>query len=257
MKFDIINLACGYGKKEVISGFNFSLQSGDILSILGSNGVGKTTIFKTILGFIKPFCGDILVDKQSIFKLNLKQKAKFLSYVPQYHILVFDFKVKDIVLMSKIANKGMFYSPKDDDFSATLQSLEKLNIKHFKDRIYTDLSGGERQMVLIARALNQGAKIIMLDEPTANLDFANQIKVLKAIKELSFQGYIIIMTTHTPSQVFYLGSKVALISKDRQIYGEAKDVINDENLKEIYKTDIKVVRNLIDEKEYFSCIIKD
>lgn len=187
----------------------------------------------------------------------MRQRAKFLSYVPQAHIPIFNFKVKDVVLMSKIASKGMFYSPKKDDFDASIEALKKLNLENFKDRIYTDLSGGERQMVLISRALNQGAKIIMLDEPTANLDFANQIRVLKALKELLNSGYIVIMTTHTPSQVFYLNSKVALISKETQIYGEARDVISDKNLKEIYKTDIRIVRNLIDEREYFSCIIKD
>lgn len=258
MKFEILNLSCGYGELKVIENFSISLKSGEILSLIGPNGVGKTTIFKTILGFLKPFNGDILADDKSIFKLSDKQRAKILSYVPQSHTPPFSYKVLDVVLMSKMASKNIFSSVTKSDIDESLNSLKTLEILDFKDRFYTNLSGGERQMVLIARAINQDAKIILLDEPTANLDYSNSVKVLKCLKNLANLGYIIIMTTHNPSQAFYLNSKAMMIDSDKNyIYGDAKEVINDKNLKKVYGVDIKVVKNIIDKKEFYSCVVVD
>ena len=113
-------------------------------------------------------------------------------------------------------------------------------------------------MVLIARALGQRSKVILLDEPTANLDFGNQMRVLKEIKKLAKQGYIIILTSHQPEQVFYLNAKVAMLGRDKNyIYSEASEVMNGENLKKIYGVDIRVVKNIIDEREHYSCVMVD
>ena len=176
MKFEIKNLSCGYDKKVVIENFNANLQDGDIFCLLGSNGVGKTTTFKTILGFLKPLWGRNFNRRQRrALKMSKKERTSFISYVPQAHTLPFTFSVFDVVMMSSNARLGIFERPSKEDEKIALDALKTLNLESFKDKIYTDLSGGERQMVLIARALAQRSKVMLLDEPTANLDFVWQL----------------------------------------------------------------------------------
>lgn len=255
MKFEIKNLCCGYGTRVVIENFNASLQNGEIFCLLGSNGVGKTTIFKTILGFLKPLGGEILADDKSVVALSDNARARLISYVPQAHIPPFAFSVFDVVMMSANARLKMFERPSPKDEENALNALETLKMADFKDKIYTDLSGGERQMVLIARALAQNSTIILLDEPTANLDFGNQIRVLKQVSELANAGYIVVMTSHQPEQVFYTNAKVAMLARDKHyIYGKADEVVTDENLRRIYNADIRVVENEINGKKTRSCV---
>ena len=255
MRLEIKNLSCGYNDRAVIENFNAELVSGDVFCLLGSNGVGKTTTFKTILGFLKPLSGEILADGENVLTMSDKARAQLISYVPQAHVPPFAFSVFDVVMMSANARLGMFERPSKEDESVALGALETLKMGDFKDKIYTDLSGGERQMVLIARALAQRSKVILLDEPTANLDFGNQMRVLRQIKELAAHGYIVVMTSHQPEQVFYVGAKVAMLGRDKSyIYGAAKEAVTSENLREIYGTDIRVVRNEIEGEELYSCV---
>ncbi|RRD52311.1 ABC transporter ATP-binding protein [Campylobacter rectus] len=255
MRLEIKNLSCGYDGRAVIENFNASLADGDVFCLLGSNGVGKTTTFKTILGFLKPLGGEILADGENVLAMSDKQRAQLISYVPQAHVPPFAFSVFDVVMMSANARLGMFERPSKEDEDVALGALETLKMGDFKDKIYTDLSGGERQMVLIARALAQRSKVILLDEPTANLDFGNQMRVLRRIKELAAHGYIVVMTSHQPEQVFYVDAKVAMLGRDKSyIYGAAKDVVTSENLREIYGTDIRVVKNEIEGEERYSCV---
>lgn len=255
MRLEIKNLSCGYDSRAVIENFNASLIGGDVFCLLGSNGVGKTTTFKTILGFLKPLGGEILADGENVLAMSDKQRAQLISYVPQAHVPPFAFSVFDVVMMSANARLGMFERPSKKDEDVALGALETLKMGDFKDKIYTDLSGGERQMVLIARALAQRSKVILLDEPTANLDFGNQMRVLRQIKELAAHGYIVVMTSHQPEQVFYVDAKVAMLGRDKSyIYGVAKDVVTSENLCEIYGTDIRVVKNEIEGEERYSCV---
>ena len=255
MKFEIKALNCGYGTRCVIENFNASLTDGEIFVLLGSNGVGKTTIFKTVLGFLKPLGGQILADGENVLEMSDNERARLISYVPQAHTPPFAFSVFDVVMMSANARLGLFERPSLKDEQIALQALETLKMGDFKERIYTDLSGGERQMVLIARALAQGSKIILLDEPTANLDFGNQIKVLKQVNELAKRGYIVVMTSHQPEQVFYTNAKVAMLGRDKHyIYGNADEVVTDENLQAIYNADIRVIVNEIDKKAVKTCV---
>lgn len=255
MKFEIKNLSCGYDERRIIENFNANLSSGEILCLLGANGVGKTTIFKTILGFLKPFSGEIFIQDKKLFELSDKERAQAISYVPQAHVPPFAFKVIDVVMMSRSAHLGMFENPGKNDEDIAMDALKRLKIERFSHKIYTDLSGGERQMVLIARALAQEARVILLDEPTANLDFGNQIRVLKEICKLANNGYIVIMTSHSPEHVFYCNARVAMISRGEGcIYGSAKEVVTNENLRQIYGVDIRVVENEIDGIKRFSCV---
>jgi len=241
MNLDIINVSCGYGKSTIVKDISMSVESGEILCLLGPNGVGKTTFFKTILGFLKLQTGKILLDGQDINNWSKKKLAESIGYVPQAHTPPFPFSVIDVIIMGRTAHIGMFESPSKKDKEIAEESMNTLNITYLKDKIYTEISGGERQMVLIARALTQQPKILVMDEPTSNLDFGNQVKVLEEINKLSQKGLGIIMTSHFPDHAFLCCTKVALMQKNNIFtIGTVDEVVTEENLKMAYGVDVKI-----------------
>ncbi|PRR79493.1 ATP-binding cassette domain-containing protein [Clostridium luticellarii] len=241
MKLEIKNAICGYGSKTVIKGISVKVKSGEILCLLGPNGVGKTTFFKTILGFLKLQGGEIILDGENIRNWSKKRLAKAIGYVPQAHTPPFPFSVLDVVIMGRSAHLGTFASPSKNDVAIAEESLETLGISFLKNKIYTEISGGERQMVLIARALTQQPHILIMDEPTSNLDFGNQIRVLERINSLVKKGMGVIMTTHFPDHTFLCPSKVALMQKNNIFnVGDVNDVVTEENLKSAYPWYMKI-----------------
>ncbi|AAK79948.1 iron complex transport system ATP-binding protein [Clostridium acetobutylicum] len=242
MNLKLKNLACGYNNKIIIDNITMHVRSGEILCILGPNGVGKTTLFKTILGFLKIQDGEILLDGQDLKKLSQKQLSKAISYVPQAHTLPFPYTVYDVVLMGRTVHMGAFLTPSQKDRQIASESIDVLGIGYLKEKTYTEISGGERQMVLIARALAQQSQIMILDEPTSNLDFGNQVKVLEQINKLAARGIGIIMTSHFPDHAFLCSAKVALIERGRIFkIGSMDEVITEENLKSMYGIDVKII----------------
>lgn len=242
MELIIRNASCGYGTKNIIKNISFSIKSGEILCILGPNGVGKTTLFKTILGFLKLQSGEILLDNENISSWPKKRLAKTISYVPQAHTPPFPFSVLDVVLMGRCAHLDMFASPSKKDREIADEAINTLQISHLKNSIYTEISGGERQLVLIARAVAQQAKIMVMDEPTSNLDFGNQIRVLQQINNLKSKGFGIIMTSHFPDHAFLCSTKTALIQKNNKfIIGDVDEVITEDNLKSAYGINVKII----------------
>jgi len=242
MELIIRNASCGYGTKNVIKDISVSIKSGEILCVLGPNGVGKTTLFKTILGFLKLQSGEILLDNENIRIWSKKRLAKAISYVPQAHTPPFPFSVFDVVLMGRAVHLDMFASPSKKDKEIAEQAIDTLKISYLKDSIYTEISGGERQMVLIARSLAQQAKIMVMDEPTSNLDFGNQIRVLQQINNLASKGFGIIMTSHFPEHAFLCSSKVALMQRNNNfIVGSVDEVVTEEHLKTAYGINVKII----------------
>ncbi len=242
LKLEVRDAVCGYGKKNIVSGISVNVSSGEILCLLGPNGVGKTTFFKTILGFLKLKSGEILIDGKNIHNYSRKQLAKIIGYVPQLHTPTFPFKVFDVVLMGRTAHIPMFSSPSKKDRYIAEKALEDLKISYLKDKVYTEISGGERQMVLIARALAQNPEILIMDEPTSNLDFGNQIKVLEQINKLSKKGLAIIMTSHYPNHAFLCSTKVAFMQKNNVfVVGDADKVVTEDNLRRAYGIDVKII----------------
>lgn len=241
MRLDLEDVSCGYGSRVVLRDISFDLRSGEILCLLGPNGVGKTTLFKTILGFLKPMNGEISLDDEDISKWPKRKLAKAIGYVPQAHTPPFPFNVLDVVVMGRTAHMGMFSSPSEEDINIAEEALESLNILFLKDRIYTEISGGERQMVLITRALTQMPEILVMDEPTSNLDFGNQIRVLEQINRLAKSGLGVIMTSHFPDHAFLCSTKVALLQKNNVfITGSVDEVVTEENLKSAYGVNVKI-----------------
>ncbi|WP_088186832.1 ABC transporter ATP-binding protein [Desulfosporosinus sp. FKA] len=244
MKLEIEHASCGYDQRDVLKDISLKLESGEILCLLGPNGVGKTTLFKTILGFLKLRGGEILLDGENIQNWPRKRLAQALGYVPQAHTPPFPFTVLDVVVMGRTAHLGMISSPSQNDLAIAEEALEILEVSHLKDRIYTEISGGERQMVLIARALAQQPKILIMDEPTSNLDFGNQIRVLEQIRRLAQRGLGVIMTSHFPDHAFLCSTKVALLQRNNTIsVGSADEVVTEKNLKAAYGIDVKITES--------------
>ena len=247
LKLEVKNAVCGYTYKTIIKNISFEVKTGDILCILGPNGVGKTTLLKTILGFLKLQGGEILLDNEDIFKWNRKDFAKAIGYVPQGHIPPFPYKVIDVVVMGRTSHLSLFSSPSEREFRLAEEIIDSLGISHLKDNPYTEVSGGERQLVLIARALAQEPKILIMDEPTSNLDFGNQIRVLEHINKLAERNIGIIMTSHFPNHAFIASTKVlAMGGKNKFILGDSEQIVTSELLKELYNIDAQV-NTIIDE----------
>lgn len=256
MILEIKNLSCGYGKKVIVNNFNAKIESGEVLCLLGPNGVGKTTLFKTILGALPAKGGDITIDGKRLRTLSKLEFAKQISYVPQAHTPPFPFKVIDVIVMGRTAHLSSFASPGKKDFALAEEALCQLGVEYLKNRIYTEISGGERQMVLIARALVQNTNFLMMDEPTSNLDFGNQVRVLETITRLAKERNLgIIMTTHYPDHAFYCDSRVALMKRGNQYQeGDARSVITAENMNEAYGIYTHILNGEYDGETIYACV---
>lgn len=256
MNLEVIHGACGYGKGLVIEDISLNVTNGDIVCLLGPNGAGKTTFFKTILGFLKLQKGEILLNGTNIDHWHRKKLAKVIGYVPQAHTPPFPFCVLDVVVMGRTPHLEMYSSPTKKDVEIAEEALLWLKISHLKDKNYTEISGGERQLVLIARALAQQPEILIMDEPTSNLDFGNQIRVLKQINQLSKRGLGILMTSHFPDHAFLCSTKAAFIQKDHHFkVGSADEIVTEENLKTAYGINVKIIDTWIDDQKCLkSCI---
>lgn len=255
MIFSLSHLSCGYQKKPVLSDLSFSVSEGEILCILGPNGVGKTTLFKTMLGLLPPIAGAVYIDDKDITGLPARKKAQYLGYIPQSHTPPFPYTVQQVVVMGRTAHLNLSAAPSRQDYALAEQAMENLGILGLKDKIYTRISGGERQMVLIARALTQNPKILLMDEPAANLDFGNQARVLQEISELARMGMTIVMTTHTPDHAFLCSSKVALLEKGGRVsFGTADEIITEENMKRAYGVQVCMTHATKNNKDIKGCV---
>ncbi|MCR5666940.1 MAG: ABC transporter ATP-binding protein [Eubacterium sp.] len=244
---ELRDVSCGYksakGKGEaVLKHVNLTMKEGEIWCILGHNGVGKTTLYKTILGLLPAFGGEVIIDDEKASDMTRTDLAKKIAYVPQYHTPPFSFRVIEVVLMGRNVYVSAFGSPSKEDEQIAMQALESLGIAHLKNRPYTKISGGERQLVLIARAIAQQPKFLMMDEPTANLDYGNQVRIIRQMKELARQGIGILFTTHHPEHAFYCEANVAAVINEEEILtGASDDVVDESLLSKMYGIDSVVM----------------
>lgn len=230
------------GQHNIFENINFSVQKGDVFCILGPNGTGKTTLIKCINGLMKLSSGKILFNEKNIYSLNKTEIAKNIGYIPQIHNSTFPFSVLDVVLMGRSPHLEMFASPGEKDIKIAEESLKTLNITHMRDVPYTEISGGEQQLVFLARILTQKPSVLLLDEPTSHLDFGNQMRTLNIIEKLAKSGLSIVMSSHFPDQAFISANKVALMKGKNFIdIGSPEEVINEENMEKIYDVQVKIV----------------
>ena len=205
-------LNVGYGTRCVGADISLVIARGEVLCLLGPNGCGKTTLFKTLLGLLPPLSGDVIVMGNPVSGWSRAAFAQHVGYVPQAHAGIFPYTIEDIVLMGRSARVGPFATPSRNDREVVKRSLEILGIGHLGTRIYTAISGGERQLALIARALAQEPVLLVMDEPTASLDFGNQIRVLEHIGRLKDQGIAVLMSTHQPEHAMRVADRIALFA---------------------------------------------
>ncbi len=253
MKFEAKNIYAGYSGVDIVRDVSFSLSSGEVLCLLGPNGVGKTTLFKTLLGFLPLRGGKILLDNQKVCFKDYKKLAALIGYVPQVHEPPFPFRVLDVVVMGSIARLSPFSGPPRTAYSKAAQILDILGVSYLADRVYTEISGGERQMVLIARALMQEPKFLMMDEPTSNLDFGNQVRILQQVRMLADKGMGIIMTSHFPDHAFLCCDKAAVMCKDASFkVGSVQEMVTEYSLHKAYGIKVKIANVAVCEDSYES-----
>jgi len=236
-------LSGGYNGKSIIKDMSFSLSDGELLFVIGPNGSGKTTLFKLMLGLLSKKNGEVVIDGEDSKEIKAEDFSKRIAYIPQQHEPVFDYTVMEMVLMGRTSHIGMFASPAKQDIEIAEKSLDMLSLGAFAQREYGKLSGGEMQMVLIARAVCQQAKTIIMDEPMMNLDYKNQAKVLGAIETLQDKGYSIIMSTHNMIYTGFKKAKVLLIRDGIAFgFGDAEKTLTEEMLQKVYDVAFDVMR---------------
>ncbi|ABI68992.1 ABC transporter ATP-binding protein [Syntrophomonas wolfei] len=242
MELEFRNLSCGYGQRRVVDSISLRLKVGEVVGLLGANGCGKTTLIKTILGLLPVQGGEILLDGKNIKNWTSAQIARVIGYIPQMHTPPFPFEVLDVVLMGRTAHIKPFSSPSPQDVKIAERALDMLNISYLRDRVYTEISGGERQLVLIARALAQEPRILIMDEPTASLDFGNQIKVLSHVKQLAGMNIAVLMSCHFPEHAFIYSNRAVLLNEGKILHsGTPGETITAERLKTLYGIDVDIV----------------
>lgn len=226
-------------KRPVLRGASLHVGPGDVLALLGTNGAGKSTLLRIMLGLVEPTSGRVVLDGKPLASFARRALAQRLAYVPQVHAAPFPYTVRDIALMGRLPATGMARSPGASDLSAVEAVLERMGIVHLADRPYTEVSGGERQLTLISRALVQGARVLVMDEPMNGLDYGHQIRLLERLRALAAEGYAILMTTHHPEHALLAATRVALLI-DGQVRteGRAADVVTARSIKELYGVDV-------------------
>ena len=239
---NVENLGYGYGARAIGSGVSFAVGAGEVLCVLGPNGGGKTTLFRTLLGLLPRLAGSVDIGGRPLEVWPRGELAQAIGYVPQQHAGHFSFTVRDIVLMGRTAHLGVFATPGAGDHAAAERAMATLGIGHLADHVYTRISGGERQLTLIARALALGPRLLIMDEPTASLDFGNQLRVLRHLTRLAQQGIGIVFSTHDPDQAFLCADRALLLVPGGMLgAGSPAEAITSATLRTLYGADIDVV----------------
>jgi iron complex transport system ATP-binding protein len=235
------DLSFGYGRKTVGSHVGFDLHAGEVLCLLGPNGSGKTTLMKTLLGLLPAKGGTLTLDGRPLAAWSDRERAARIAYVPQAANIFFPFTVREVVLMGRAPRIDLFATPSAADRRLADAALDLLGIAHLAERRCDEISGGERQLASIARALAQEPRVLVMDEPTASLDFGNRIKLLERIRGLAATGVATLFSTHAPDEAFFSADRVVLLRRGGLLaVGAPTEVITAANMRTLYDIDVEV-----------------
>ena len=236
------NLSVSYGKglPDVICDMNFELEKGCILNILGQNAVGKTTLIRTLMRELQNYRGSIKVGGNEISSYSIREYAKIMGVVSTSFSTYQNLLVADYLVTGLLNQMTPFSRPSGEYVQKASDVLSSFGKQELFNKQIDQLSSGERQIIMIARVLLQNPEIIIVDEPTANLDVKNQIAVLNQIQKLADQGYTVLVTTHNPGHAYSMGGKTLMMGKGRYCFGDTYDVIKAQTLSEYYELDVTI-----------------
>jgi iron complex transport system ATP-binding protein len=238
---DMRQLSFSYRRREVLEGIDLTVSEGSVLALLGPNGSGKTTLLKLMIGLLRPARGKVLLNGRDIHAMPQRELAQQVAYVPQVHREAFAYRVFDVALMGRMPHKTFFSRYGKADHKIASEALEKLGIGHLADRPYTEISGGERQLTLIARAMAQGARVFVMDEPTNGLDYGNQVRLLERLKALSADGYTFVFSTHHPDHAMAVADRVVMMRNGVIAHdGVVAETVNQASLMDLYNVEVRM-----------------
>jgi iron complex transport system ATP-binding protein len=238
---EVRGAAFRYGDRTLFSSIDLDIFAGEVLTILGPNGCGKSTLLRCIGGALRVAAGTVRMGDQELSALDPGARARRVGFLFQDHTPTFPFTVLDVASMGRTPHMSIFGVPSPGDIALAGEALDAVGIRHLENRRYTELSGGERQLVLLARTLAQQPDVILLDEPTAHLDMRNQVLCLKTIGALAAHGRSMVMTTHDPNHAFLYPGRVVLMKPDGSLLtGPASEILTDAMLSTVYGTEIGV-----------------
>lgn len=251
---DISGLSCSYGTNRVFSGVDLTVSAGEVVCLMGPNGCGKTTLLDAVMGLKKPDEGNILLCGRPVGGLKRQEIAQKIAFVPQIHDVTFPYTVREVVLMGRTAYSGTFSGPSREDREICEQAMERIGIEKFADKPYSKLSGGELKLVLLARALGQRTPLMLMDEPTAHLDYKNELIFLETIVgECKAGNLTVVLATHSPDHAFYFASKglnvraVMMADGGIKCCGRPDDVITDDSIRSVYGVRAKILSDTDDD----------
>ena len=241
MRMKVEDLHFSYGNHEVLKGVSFGVENRGFVSLLGPNGAGKSTLFRCMLGLLEPAKGSVHICGRNIRNMPPAELSHRVAYIPQSHTPIFNFSVFDMVLMGTTAQLPRFSSPGKQQIQLAEAAMERMGIAHLRDRGCGNISGGERQLALIARAIAQQAKILVMDEPSASLDYGNKLRVMETVKSLTRDDYTVIQSTHDPDQAYLYSDQIlALFDGKILACGSPKETISSELISTLYGVDVEV-----------------
>lgn len=239
-------LCYAYGEKEVLKKVCFSAKAGEYVYILGPNGVGKSTLFRCMMGHLKASSGNVYIDHKEIKEYTPTALAKKVAYIPQSCNPSFNYTVLQLAMMGRTAHLSPFSSPKQEDYEITYEVLKRLGIEDKAECGICEISGGERQLTMIARALVQRAEILFMDEPTSNLDYGNQIRIQLQMKKLAEEGLLVIQSSHNPQHAMLFASQITALYEGGVVAsGSVQQTITSKLLYKLYGLKVEVQGNML------------
>jgi len=241
IELDNVSFTYSSDNNQVLRTLSLSVKKGDITAILGPNGIGKTTLLYLILGWIKADSGSIIIGEKNQEDYKRREMGRIIGLVPQDEHISFEYSLLEYVLLGRSPHLHALESPGKKDYKAAVDALKKVGLEKLSDRPVTHLSGGEKQLVLVARSLAQEPKILLLDEPMSNLDLANKIRLIAVLNSLKNEGVTILFTSHEPEVAASISNYIILMGSDNNIvHGTTNKILTSESLSRIYGVNVKV-----------------